>query len=108
MSELNTYEAFERAINRQLMSVLDIPLSDPTLFTLINGTDAAVDDLWAAQHVNKFKNHWYAAAAPTDPQAGMIWMDSDDGKVYAYYAAAWSEIVIGSGESFHPFLLFGG
>ena len=72
------------------------------------GADAVVDEVFSYQKVNKLKNHYYGAAAPANPVAGLIWVDSDDGKVYVYYGAAWVEVVTGSGESFHPFLLFGG
>jgi len=67
-------------------------LYNPSVFTLTNGTDAVLDEIWSYQIVNKFKNHWYSATGPSDPQAGMIWMDSDDGLLYKRYGAAWVEI----------------
>ena len=60
--------------------------------TIPNGSDAVVDSLFSYQQYNRIKNHWYSATAPTAPVAGMIWVDSDDGKVYVYYGAAWVEI----------------
>lgn len=59
---------------------------------LSDGDNAILDDVFSYQQYNKLKNHWYAATAPSNPQAGMIWIDSDNGKVYKYYGAAWVEI----------------
>jgi len=47
-----------------------------------------LDDLFSYQVYNKIKDHWRAATAPADIQAGMIYSDSDDNKVYHYGAAA--------------------
>ena len=59
--------------------------------TMPNGSDAVVDSLFSYQQYNRIKNHWYGATAPSDPQPGMIWVDSDDGKSYVYYGSAWVE-----------------
>ena len=60
--------------------------------TIPNGSDAVVDSLFSYQQYNRIKNHWYGATAPTAPVAGMIWVDSDNGKTYVYYGAAWVKI----------------
>lgn len=60
--------------------------------TLLTAADAVVDEILSYQKVNKLKNHYYGAAGPVDAVAGVIWVDSDDGKVYRFYGAAWIEI----------------
>ena len=57
------------------------------------GADATVDEVFSYQKVNKLKNHYYGAAAPADPVAGVIWIDSDDDRTYIYDGAAWVEFV---------------
>ena len=63
------------------------------------------------QKVNKLKNHFYAAAAPADVTAGVIWIDSDDDKVYRYDGAAWSQFYTVADPNpnalFHPFFFLG-
>lgn len=61
------------------------------------GADAVVDERLGYQKLNKLKNHYYGAVAPANPVAGVIWIDSDDGKVYRYYGAAWVEIASAAG-----------
>lgn len=60
---------------------------------LLTGADAVVDEIFSYQKVNKLKNHYYGAVGPADATAGVIWVDSDDGKVYRFFGAAW--VVIG-------------
>lgn len=108
---LNTdrFKELENQINQKLGFALQSIPYNPTLFTLSNGTDAVVDEVFSYQIANKFKNHWSAATAMSDPQAGMIRHDTDDDTWQGYTTgAAWITFVTGSGESFHPFLLFGG
>ena len=63
-------------------------LYDPCKFSISTGDDAVLDDLFSYQVYNKIKNHWYAATAPADVQNGMIYVDSDNSKVYAYDGSA--------------------
>lgn len=63
------------------------PIYDPTKMTILTGSDGILDDLFSYQVYNKIKNHWRAAVAPADIQAGMIWSDSDDDKLYHHGAA---------------------
>ncbi len=59
--------------------------------TLLTGADAVVDEILSYQKVNKLKNHYYGAVAPADVTAGVIWIDSNNDKVYRYDGAAWSQ-----------------
>lgn len=68
------------------------PIHDPTKMTIIQGTDGVLDDLFSYQVYNKLKNHWRLGVEPADKQAGMIWSDLDDNKLY-HYGAAWEEIL---------------
>ena len=63
--------------------------------SLLTGDDAILDDVFSYQIANKFKNHWRGATPPADPQAGMIFSDSDDNKVYHWTGAAWVELATG-------------
>jgi len=68
-------------------------LYNPTVFTLANGTDAALDDVFSYAIANKFKNNWYGASAPTDKQDGMMHVDSDDGKAYVQHSSSDEELL---------------
>ena len=56
--------------------------------SLLTGDDAILDSVFSYQIANKFKNHWRGASPPANPQAGMIFSDSDDNKVYHWTGAA--------------------
>lgn len=57
---------------------------------LIDGDDFVLDDPLPYPIVNKFKNAWYGAAGPGNPQPGMIWVDSGDNKARVWDGAAWN------------------
>ena len=60
--------------------------------TTINGTDFVRGDNFNYRHLNKLKNCWIGAAAPTDPQAGMLWYDTGTGYLNVYDGAAWQAL----------------
>ena len=76
--KIDRFGGFERAPNL---------LYNPTVFTLINGTDAVLDEVWSYQIANKFKNLWYSATAPSDMQDGMPFVDSDNGVPYLRHSS---------------------
>jgi len=61
--------------------------------SISTGDDGILDDVFSYQIYNKIKNHWRGAAAPAEIQAGMIFSDSDDNRVYHYTGAALQEII---------------
>jgi hypothetical protein len=54
---------------------------------LINGA------ILSYQEVNRIKNNWRASSAPANVQAGMIFSDSDDDRLYHRGVAALEEIL---------------
>ena len=80
MFDIDRFKELESQINQRLGFAMQSTPYNPTIFTLTNGTDAVVDEIFSYQIANKFKNHWRAASASSDPQPGMIWQDSDDDK----------------------------
>jgi len=83
----NKYKTITDRINKKLGFEMPGSEYNPTLFTLPNGTDAVIDEVFSYQVANKFKNHWYAASKPTDIQDGMIWIDSDNGVPYSQHSS---------------------
>ena len=65
--------------------------------SISTGDDGVLDDVFSYQIYNKIKNHWRGSTAPANPQAGMIFSDSDDDKLYYWNGAAWVEIEAGGG-----------
>ena len=61
--------------------------------SISTGDDAVLDDVFSYQIYNKIKNAWRGASAPADIQAGMIFSDSDDDRIYHYTGAALEEII---------------
>jgi len=45
------------------------------------------------QQANRIKDNWRAASAPSSPQAGSLFSDSDDEKLYHRQASAWMVIM---------------
>ena len=60
---------------------------------LDDGSDAVTGDRLDYDVFNKLKNNWRAAAAPADPQPGMIRSDSDADKLFHEGAAGEEEIL---------------
>ena len=79
--------------DRQFNAIFDDPIYDPTKMTIIQGTDGVLDDLFSYQVYNKLKNNWRGAVAPTDMQDGMIYSDTDDGKLHHRHGAALEEVL---------------
>lgn len=50
--------------------------------SLANGDDAVLGNRLAYQQYNRLKNHFRAAAAPSNIQPGMIFSDSDDDRLH--------------------------
>ena len=79
--------------DRRFPAIFDDPIYDPTKMTIIQGTDGVLDDLFSYQVYNKLKNNWRGAVAPTDMQDGMIYSDTDDGKLHHRHGAALEEVL---------------
>ena len=79
--------------DRRFPTIFDDPIYDPTKMTIIQGTDGVLDDLFSYQVYNKLKNNWRGAVAPTDMQDGMIYSDTDDGKLHHRHGAALEEVL---------------
>jgi len=55
-----------------------------------DGDDFVSGAILSYQQGNRIKNNWRAAAAVTNPSAGMLFSDSDDDYLYHRAAAAWN------------------
>jgi len=62
-----------------------------------DGADGVVDERVDYVKFNKVKNHYYAAAAPSNPVAGVIRIDSDDERIYKYDGSAAWNLILASG-----------
>ncbi len=60
---------------------------------VLTGADCIRGELIGLGKINVLKNHYYGTDAPVDAVAGMLWVDSDDDRVYRYDGAAW--VVLG-------------
>lgn len=79
--------------DRRFPAMFDDSIYDPTKMTIIQGTDGVLDDLFSYQVYNKLKNNWRGAVAPVDMQDGMIYSDTDDGKLHHRHGAALEEVL---------------
>lgn len=61
--------------------------------TLANGDPFVVGDIFSFQQAERMKDNWRAAAEPSNPQAGSLWSDSVNEKLFHRQAAAYKEIV---------------
>jgi len=59
---------------------------------LSDGDAFVSGDIFSYQQGNRIKDAWRGATAPTNPQPGSLFSDSDDDKLYHYQAAAYKEI----------------
>lgn len=59
---------------------------------LTTGADAVTGDKYSLQQMNRMKNHWRSATAPTAPVAGMIWSKTTDNTLWVYDGAAWIQV----------------
>lgn len=60
---------------------------------LIDGDDFVSGDIFSYQEANRIKNNWRAASAPSNPQPGSLFSDSDNEKLYHRQAAVYKELV---------------
>jgi len=65
--------------------------------SISTGDDAILDDVFSYQIYNKIKNAWRGATPPANPQAGMIFSDSDDNTLWHWTGAVWVEIATAVG-----------
>ncbi|MCK4759023.1 MAG: hypothetical protein KAT69_03195 [Candidatus Aminicenantes bacterium] len=75
--------------------------------TIANGDDLVSGNILSFQEANRIKNNWRSATAPSNPQAGMLFSDSDDEKLYHRQASAWM-VVMQADNSFISTLAAGG
>lgn len=61
--------------------------------TLADGIDFVVGDIVSYQQLNRMKDNFRAAAAPSNPVGGMLHSDSDDDRLNHRATAAWNEIL---------------
>lgn len=61
--------------------------------TLAQGDPFVVGDIFSFQQANRIKDSWRAAAAPSNPQAGSLWSDSVNEKLFHRQASAYMEII---------------
>lgn len=59
---------------------------------LTTGADAVTGDKYSFQQMNRMKDHWRSATAPTAPVAGMIWSKTTDNTLWVYDGAAWIQV----------------
>lgn len=64
--------------------------------TLMDGDPCTLDSPFSYPYSNKRKDHWYGAAAPTNPQNGMIWV-KNDGTCQFYHNGAWYPLLTAPG-----------
>lgn len=76
IASLERFDEFERALPELGY--------DPTLFSLDQGGDAVLDEVFSYTNCNKLKNNWPGANRPTQCQEGMIWYDTDVDKWFGY------------------------
>ena len=70
--------------------------------------DAISGDRLSFQEANELKNHYYGTDPPADAVAGVIWIDSDDDRVYRYDGANWVVIGPSLDGNWTPTITFGG
>lgn len=61
--------------------------------TLAQGDPFVVGDIFSFQQAERMKDNWRAAAEPSNPQAGSLWSDSVNEKLFHRQAAAYKEIL---------------
>jgi len=59
----------------------------------IDGSDFSDGDLFSHRHINKLKNSWSSATAPTSPATGNVWWDSTNNRPKVYTGAAWEMLL---------------
>ncbi|MCK4648100.1 hypothetical protein KAT51_01110, partial [bacterium] len=74
---------------------------------LADGDAFVSGSILSYQEANRIKDNWRAASAPSNPQAGSLWSDSDDEKLYHRQASAWM-VVMQADNSFISTLAAGG
>ena len=65
---------------------------------MADGIDLTQDDLVPYQLINKIKNSFSSATAPTNPQEGMRWWDSGNSVLKTYNGASWDTLSFLNGE----------
>lgn len=79
---------------------------------ILTGGDAISGDRLSFQEINEVKNHFYGpdppAAAVAGAVAGVLWVDSDDDRVYRYDGANWVVLGPDVDGNWIPTMTFGG
>jgi len=60
---------------------------------LAEGDAFASGSILSYQQAERIRDNWRAASAPSNPQAGSLWSDSVNEKLFHHQASAWMEII---------------